>query len=172
MTQLLSDILTLSRAEANHLDWAPEIVDIIQLGKQIIDDLQPELRPGQTITAEAQLTSPQAYVDPKLVRSILLNLLSNAIKYSPPHSLICLRLTQTSTTLDLQVQDRGLGIPAVAQTHICEAFYRGHNVGDIPGTGLGLAVVKTCVELHQGHLTIDSQEHQGTTVTVTLPRID
>ncbi|MGF1517223.1 MAG: CHASE domain-containing protein [Nodosilinea sp.] len=171
-TQLLSDILTLSRAEANHLDLAPEIVNIIHLSQQIVDDLQPELRLGQTITAEAQLTSPQAYVDPKLVRSILLNLLSNAIKYSSTHSAICLRLTQTSTTLDLQVQDQGLGIPAVAQTHICEAFYRGDNVGDIPGTGLGLAVVKTCVELHQGHLTIHSQEHQGTTVTVTLPRID
>lgn len=172
MTQLLSDILTLSRAEANHLDLAPEIVDIIHLSQQLIDELQPELRPGQTITAAAHLTRPQTYVDPKLVRSILLNLLSNAIKYSPPRSAIWLRLTETPTTLTLQVQDQGLGIPPEAKSHICEAFYRGHNVGDVPGTGLGLAVVKTCVDRHQGHFTIQSQEHQGTTVTVTLPQID
>jgi len=172
MTQLLSDILTLSRAEANHLDLAPEIVDVTHLSKQLVDELQPELHPGQTITVEAQLTSPQAYVDPKLVRSILLNLLSNAIKYSPAHSPICLHLNQTAKTLTFRVQDQGIGIPAIAQARICETFYRGDNVGDIPGTGLGLAVVKTCVERHQGNLSIHSQEHQGTTVTVCLPWVD
>ncbi len=172
MTQLLSDILTLARAEAKHLDIAPEIVDLTRLGQQLVDELQPELRPGQVLKFESHLTSPKVYLDPKLVRSILVNLLSNGIKYSPTPGQIWLRLTSTATTLTLQVQDWGLGIPAAAQTRICEPFYRGQNVGDIPGTGLGLAVVKTCVERHQGTLSIHSQEHQGTTVTVCLPRID
>lgn len=172
MTQLLSDILTLARAEANNLEMALEIVDLPALGWQLVDELQPQLQPGQELVFDPQLSSPQGYVDAKLVRSILINLLSNAIKYSPLGGKVFLRMANDAQTLTLQVQDWGLGIPLVAQARMCDPFYRGGNVGDIPGTGLGLAVVKTCVERHQGTLAIASQEHQGTTVTVTLPRIE
>jgi signal transduction histidine kinase len=72
-------------------------------------------------------------------------------------------------TAIIRICDRGIGIPASDLPYVQEAFHRGSNVGDVTGTGLGLSVVKTCVELHRGEWTIDSKEGQGTEVTVKLP---
>ena len=65
--------------------------------------------------------------------------------------------------------DRGIGIPAAEQPRLFEAFHRAGNVGEIPGSGLGLLIVKRCVELHRGIITFDSTEGDGTTFTVRLP---
>jgi signal transduction histidine kinase len=67
------------------------------------------------------------------------------------------------------VEDTGIGIPDADQTSIFIAFQRGGNVGDRPGTGLGLMLVKRCVELHCGRVNISSQLGKGTTVSVRLP---
>jgi signal transduction histidine kinase len=67
------------------------------------------------------------------------------------------------------VQDHGIGIPPADLEWICSAFHRGRNVGQRPGTGLGLVIVQRCVELHGGTLDLASTEGQGTTVTVRLP---
>jgi signal transduction histidine kinase len=69
----------------------------------------------------------------------------------------------------MEICDRGIGIPTVDRTRIWEPFYRGSNVGEVTGSGLGLAVVKTCVELHRGEWAIASEEERGTIVTVRLP---
>lgn len=69
----------------------------------------------------------------------------------------------------LQVQDQGIGIPLEEQSHLFELFYRCSNVRSIRGSGLGLAVVKTCVDAHNGYIHITSQVGQGTTVTITFP---
>lgn len=70
-----------------------------------------------------------------------------------------------------QVKDQGIGIPAEAQQNLYEPFHRASNVGMIEGTGLGLAVVKKCVELHRGQIFVESEVGLGTTVTVHLPLI-
>jgi signal transduction histidine kinase len=67
------------------------------------------------------------------------------------------------------IRDRGIGIPAEDLEHIFESFHRAKNVGEIPGTGLGMAITYKYIHLHQGDITIESTENQGTTVTVTLP---
>lgn len=69
----------------------------------------------------------------------------------------------------LQVQDQGIGIPLEEQSHLFELFYRCRNVQSIRGSGLSLAVVKTCVNAHNGYIQITSQVDQGTTVTITFP---
>ncbi len=170
MGQLVSDILTLARAEAGKLEFNPEIVVLVPFCRQVLEQIQP--KPGQTLGLEVGAASPQAYGDKTLLQSILLNLLSNAVKYSPEGSKIRLVVTQTTATLQFQVIDHGIGIPAEIQEQIFEAFYRGKNVGPAPGTGLGLAVVKTCVERHGGHLTVESPPEQGTAITVILPRVE
>jgi signal transduction histidine kinase len=97
--------------------------------------------------------------------------LSNAIKYSPQGGAVSLTLIYQSDAVLLQVKDQGIGIPTTDQARLFEPFYRGKNIKSIPGTGLGLVVVKKCVDLHQGIIQIDSAVGQGTTCLITLPQI-
>ncbi len=172
MTQLLSDILTLTRAESGKLEFTPTILNLSQFCEQLVEEVQLSIGSGHLIGLQCDDACTKAYLDGKLLHFILTNLLSNAIKYSPAHTSVDLKVSCTKATIVFQVGDRGIGIPPEAHSHLCETFYRGSNVGDIAGSGLGLAVVKTCIDLHGGNLAIASQLHQGTTITVTLPRIE
>jgi signal transduction histidine kinase len=69
----------------------------------------------------------------------------------------------------LRVRDRGIGIPAADRSRLFQAFERGSNTGPIPGTGLGLVVIRRCLDLQGGSIEIDSSELSGTTVTVQVP---
>ncbi|WP_448604724.1 CHASE domain-containing sensor histidine kinase [Thermoleptolyngbya sp.] len=167
MSQQIADLLMLTRAEVKQLELHPEILDLEPFCQQIADEVQLGIlqpirfhRPAQPI---------QAFLDKKLVRSLLTNLLSNAAKYSPPDAPIDFRLYTEADEAVLQIGDRGIGIPSADQDKIATPFHRGSNVGDISGTGLGLAIVKTCVELHRGEWAIASEEGTGTTVVVRLP---
>ena len=102
---------------------------------------------------------------------ILTNLLSNAIKYSPEQDNISLKLSYGDRHKEviIEVSDRGIGIPPACQKHLFESFYRAENVGSIPGSGLGLSIVKKAVDLHQGKIDLESKLNQGTTIRVTLP---
>jgi signal transduction histidine kinase len=170
MGQLVNDILTLTRAEAGKLEVNPEILELEPFCRQVFEQIQ--LQPGQRLQLEGNAAHQKAYLDRALLQSVLTNLLSNAAKYSPPDSPIRLVVTTATNTLQFQVIDQGIGIPAAAQPRIFEAFYRAGNVGQIQGTGLGLAVAKTCVEIQAGHLTISSEPGQGTCVAALFPRIE
>ena len=98
-----------------------------------------------------------------------LNLLANGVKYSAPGQPVRLRVERAGHDAVFTIADDGLGIPTPDQKHIFEAFYRGKNVTDRPGSGLGLVVVKRCVELHGGSIQLQSIEGKGTTVTVRAP---
>ncbi|MFM2314544.1 MAG: hypothetical protein RLZZ04_3820 [Cyanobacteriota bacterium] len=99
------------------------------------------------------------------------NLLSNAIKYSPQGGEVQVSLKFFSGRVQLQISDRGIGIPKNYLTQLFEPFHRAQNVRRIPGTGLGLLIVKKFVELHQGQIELTSEIDVGTTVKVTLPQI-
>lgn len=172
LNQLLADLLTLTRAEAGKLEFSPELVNLRQFCQRIVDDVQGSLEQPRLIEFDAEGECDRALVDPKLLQSILTNLLSNAVKYSQPSQSVQLQLVCLPKTLEFRVRDRGIGIPAADQAHLYDAFYRGSNVGTIGGTGLGLAVVATCLRLHQGHIAVDSQEHQGTMFKVVLPHAE
>lgn len=169
MGQLIEDILMLTRAEAGKLEVNPEILELGLFCSQVCDQIQ--LLPGQTLRLEGNDIEAKVYFDKKLLQSVLTNLLSNAAKYSPPNYPIRLVVTATDDNWIFQVIDQGIGIPTAAQGKVFEAFYRGANVGQVQGTGLGLAVAKTCTELMEGHLTVQSEPPNGTCITATLPRV-
>ena len=104
--------------------------------------------------------------DEALLRHILNNLLSNAVKYSPAGQSVRLRVRREGVLAVFEIEDRGIGIDAADQKHLFTAFQRGKNVGAIPGTGLGLVIVKRCVDLHGGMLNLDSRVNVGTRFTV------
>lgn len=104
-----------------------------------------------------------------LMRHILVNLLTNAIKFSKPGTEVLLEASAKPREVVFQVQDRGIGIPEAEQRKIFEPFYRSRNVAHVPGTGLGLVVVKRCIERHGGTLEIESREGHGSRFTVRVP---
>lgn len=107
--------------------------------------------------------------DETLLKHIVGNLLNNAIKYSSPGGRILLEIIKQEKSVILRFQDQGIGITESDQKQVFQAFYRGENVGIIPGSGLGLTIVKQCVEVHGGEMTVNSQVGVGSTFTVSLP---
>jgi signal transduction histidine kinase len=170
MAQLLSDILTLNRAEAGKLDFRPELLDLDSFCCHLIEEVQLSTETQQPIQFVNQSTIAQADLDSKLLHSILTNLLVNAVKYAASDRPIQLSLSNTDSEIIFQIQDEGVGISADDLPKLFDAFYRGKTSGDVAGTGLGLAVVKTCVDLHGGQVTVESEPGKGTLFTVRLPR--
>lgn len=172
MNQLLNDLLTLSRAESGKLQFSPEILNLDQHCQQLIDEVRFSFETSPVIELTLSGDCQKAYIDPQLLRAVLTNLLSNAVKYSDHAPQVTLNVACHPHTITFQVQDRGIGIPEADQDHLYEAFYRGANVGNIAGTGLGLSVVNACLQLHNGTLTFESQMGEGTLFKVSLPRIE
>jgi signal transduction histidine kinase len=185
MNRLITDILTLTRAEAGNLDYQPDWIEIETFCLNLLDDVQssnqqtagPPANSPANPTAIAQpvlqFTSQgqcrRVYLDEKLLYSILSNLLLNAVKYSPPGSPVYLKLHCQLDQISFEVEDQGMGIPVEDWDNIFLPFYRGPNVEAIAGSGLGLAVVKKCLELQKGQIRLESQVGQGTRFIVSLP---
>ncbi|GAB4375105.1 MAG: hypothetical protein Kow00121_20440 [Elainellaceae cyanobacterium] len=170
LTQLLSDILTLARADAGRLEYRPEWVELQTFCLNLVEDFQLVVDGGQSIAFSQQGNGTHAYVDEKLLYSILSNLLSNAIKFSPSNGIVCFQLLTDAESVTFQVKDTGIGIPTEEQPRIYDLFVRGSNAKAQIGTGLGLAVVKRCLELHGGEIFVESQVEVGTTFTVKIPQ--
>jgi signal transduction histidine kinase len=168
MTHLLTDILTLTRAEAGKLDCHLEVLDLDAFCLNLVEEKQLGAAHSFIHFSSSGQAHP-VYLDANLLYSILNNLLENAMKYSPLNQSVRLSLTFESEAVVFKVQDHGIGIALQEQQKIYELFYRGQNAGAIAGTGLGLAVVKKCVELHHGKISIASEVGRGTTFTVQIP---
>ncbi|MCA1994946.1 MAG: PAS domain S-box protein [Coleofasciculus sp. S288] len=169
MTHLLDDILTINRADTGKLECNPHSLNLEEFCRQLVEDLQLNAGSKHPITFVNHGQYLNVWLDEKLLRSILTNLLSNAIKYSPQGGEIHFALTVEPTEVVFQIQDQGIGISPEDQQHLFKTFYRGKNAEHIPGTGLGLTVVKKCLDLQGGNITLTSQVGVGTTVTVTIP---
>lgn len=111
----------------------------------------------------------EATGDESLLRHIFANLLANSVKYSPEGSEVHFNVGREGGYAVCRVVDQGCGIPPADQKRLFQAFHRGSNVGQIPGTGLGLLIVQRCVNLHGGEIQFASAEGKGTTFTVRLP---
>jgi len=109
--------------------------------------------------------------DPVLLRNVLTNLLSNAIKFSSEGGLIEIASTVTANSIELRVKDNGMGISADDQEHLFERFFRGTNVTNIQGTGLGLHIVGKYIELLDGEIEFKSELEKGTEFIITLKTV-
>ena len=100
---------------------------------------------------------------------ILTNLLSNAIEYSPNGSKIEFEVLSEKEQVIIKIKDKGIGISKVDQQRLFDPFFRGSNVDDLPGNGLGLSIVENLVEIHGGKIEVESEVGIGTTFSLTLP---
>lgn len=165
---LLEQVLLIGKSESGKLQSYPTRFNLKTLCQEMIESLQ--LQNTHRLIDFSYLGADDTIeLDPALIRQILLNLLTNAVKYSPNDRPIQLRVQQEHSAITLEVEDQGIGIPLDEQAHLFELFHRCSNAQSIRGSGLGLAVVKTCLKALNGQIQINSQLGQGTIVTTKIP---
>jgi signal transduction histidine kinase len=169
MAGMMEDVLVLGRVEAGKMEFKPALFDLRAFCHRIVDELQSATNQRCPVQLKMDGVGPPAYGDENVLRHILGNLLANAIKYSPENEPVTLDAAANGTHAVFRVSDRGCGIPPADRDRLFQAFHRGSNVRHIPGTGLGLLIVKRCVDLHGGEISFESAEGKGTIFTVRLP---
>lgn len=168
-----NDILELSHAtNSRKLDIAP--TDIVKMVKEVIETQSLSAK-QHGITLNFDNSWPASLmidVDADQLKRAFHNIISNAIKYSRDNTLVKIAYQQTAIEHKIIVADQGMGIPAAEQNKVFRGFYRASNAAksDIPGTGLGLYLVKTVMSRHGGGVSFVSTENKGTVVTLTLPK--
>ncbi|MDZ8136159.1 MAG: ATP-binding protein [Nostoc sp. DedQUE04] len=166
MTELLNDMLVMNSSGPHQAKLNPVPLNLEKFCQELIATLTTSEHP---IIFESQGNSRQIYLDPTVLELILTHLLSNAIKYSLDSGKVMFDLIFAPEHVTFSIQDWGIGIPLEDQDKLFIPFYRGSNVGNLPGTGIGLAIVKQFVEECQGVINVTSQMNQGTLIRVTLP---
>lgn len=170
LTTLLNDFLSLEKLSEGKIDCKLEETDIKSFIQEITDEIITQKGPSQSISTFFSGQN-NFLTDKSILKNIVLNLLSNAIKYSGDNGKIKVDI-EINDSLSIKVEDNGIGIPEEDQQHLFERFFRAKNVTNIQGTGLGLSIVKKYTEILKGDISIVSQYMEGTTISVTLPKID
>jgi PAS domain S-box-containing protein len=169
MAGMMEEILVLSRLDAGKLDFRPAVLDLDTFCRHVVHEVLSATSRRCPIELSLASALPPAHADARLLEHILTNLLSNAVKYSEPGACVWFAVERDSAEALCVIRDEGIGISEDDQQMLFTAFHRGANVGSRAGTGLGLLLVKRCVEMHHGKVRIESKVGHGTTVTVRLP---
>ncbi len=169
MAALLEDVLLFSKAEAGRIEFNPVQFDLKDFCGQVTDELLSATNRRCPIELVVEETNGPARADTDLLRHIFSNLITNAVKYSQPGAPVKWSVSRQEGDAVFIVQDRGMGIPEEDRKRLFTPFYRGKNAAHIVGTGLGLVIVRHCVERHGGSIAIESAPGRGTTVRVRLP---
>lgn len=174
LSDLVSDLLALSRLESNDEAFSTE-VDLMATTWKVCTNLQAVAQ-SQEISLKLHAKTDQSLIllgDEKSLNQLVTNLVDNAIKYTPEGGQVDVYLEQIDDELMLRVQDTGVGIAAEDQERIFERFYRVDKARsrEVGSTGLGLAIVKHIVQSHQGKIKVSSELNQGTCFEVRLPTL-
>jgi PAS domain S-box-containing protein len=168
MAELMDEILVLARLESDKTVPKVAHLDLRELCQRLADETLSATGRVCPIQFSSHGLQEKATVDEALFRLIIGNLLSNAVKYSTAGRPVHFAAERTGTQVAISVTDAGIGIPEADLKELFQAFHRGSNVGQKPGTGLGLVIVKRCVDLHGGTIEVQSKIGLGTTFVVRL----
>lgn len=171
---VINDILDLSKVEAGHQELHEEDCNIEEIVAESVRFVA-ERAASQGVAIDCRLGSdlPMLRADHRMIKQVLLNLLSNAVKFTPELGIVSLAVGLAADGgVRLVIRDNGIGIPSDQLGRVLEPFVQAEGAFSrkYSGTGLGLPLSKTFVELHGGTLELTSGAGEGTTVTVTLPK--
>jgi len=169
LTNILNDFLSLELLETGRINPIMSEFDLVSFATDVTEDMRSLAKKEQRINYRHSGRGRLVTLNPSLLKNCMINLISNAIKYSGPDSLIEIFTKINGSYLTIIISDNGIGIPKEDQKHLFEAFFRAHNTGNIPGTGLGLNIVTRYTALMNGKVRCKSQVNKGTTFTITLP---
>ena len=175
LIRMINDLLDRTRIETGQLALSPAEVDIERCVAEVIEQLRPlAMEKDQTLTAEYPTSTVIVWADRDRLIQVITNLVHNAIKFTPRDGSISVHVTmQQATHAAIRVCDTGPGIPPEFLEKIFDPFFRmaQEQRGGSKGLGLGLSIVKTLVELHNGQIAVRSQLGEGTEFSVMLPVI-
>jgi two-component system phosphate regulon sensor histidine kinase PhoR len=172
LTRLLNNVLDFSKIEQGTKRYRLEPQSLPDIVRSAARAMKYSLeQQGFTLRTEIDENVPPVQVDRDAIEQAVLNLLANAIKYSGDSRRIDLRLRSEDGTAVIEVSDRGVGIDPAEHARIFERFYRvpGPETDRIPGTGLGLTLVRHIAEGHDGRVTVTSAPGEGSTFSLVLP---
>ena len=158
----------MTRLESGALRVAQEACDVQDLVGAALAQLANRLA-GRPLIVDAPADLPLVQIDFALMTQVLVNLIDNALKFSPADALVEFHACSSDGRLEIEVADRGIGIPAEDLERVFDKFYRVQRAAQAGGTGLGLAIARGIVEAHGGHIQAESRSGGGTLVRLTLP---
>ena len=171
LSNLIEDVLDISRIESGKMKITKELIkldlvleEIIQT--QIILGQQKNIQVNTNISPDI----PELFASPDALKQVFVNLISNAIKFTDPEGLVNIEMEYKSGKISFKVADNGIGIPEDVQAKIFQSFFRVENPGrEDQGTGIGLAIVKEIVELHNGNIIVKSEVGKGSSFEIFIP---
>jgi two-component system sensor histidine kinase KdpD len=168
LNHLITNLLDVSRIEAGAMRISRQPSDVQDIVGVALERMgSPSGKRPIKVNIPAEL--PFVSVDFGLVVQALVNVLDNALKYSPPDSPIDISGRQVDLRVEIQVADRGVGIPPEDLQRVFDKFYRVHRPDNVIGTGLGLSISKGIVEAHGGRIVAENRPGGGTIIRLTLP---
>ena len=170
MAGLMEEMLFLGTFDAGKMQFKPAPLEFRTFAERLVDEVLSATNRRCPIKLSLFEMPPTIDADERLLRHIFTNLLTNAIKYSGVGRVVEFEIGCAGEEIVCIIHDQGIGIPEADLEWLFNAFHRGQNVADRPGTGLGLVIVKRCVDLHGGRIKVESKVGQGSTVTVWLPK--
>jgi signal transduction histidine kinase len=168
---LVEDLLLVAQIEARRVELDMELVDLDALAHGCVDAMRPAAdEKGVTIAVRAD-DPPLILADRNRIAQVIDNLISNAVKFTESSGAVTVSVGGNNGWATIVVADTGIGVPTDEQPQLFSRFFRASTATAraIPGTGLGLAISRALVEQHDGAIAIESEEQQGTKITVMLP---
>jgi signal transduction histidine kinase len=167
LTDILNEFLSIDKIEDGKIVAKNTFFDIKELISGLRNEMNGILKVGQQLNY-THTGKTDIYLDASLLKNILINLISNAIKFSNENSPINISSNVYDNIVELKVKDAGMGMSKEDQAHLFERFFRGTNVSNIQGTGLGLHIVGKYIELMDGDIRITSELEKGTEIIITF----
>jgi signal transduction histidine kinase len=169
MALIMEEVLLIGSFDAGKMEFKPAPVDLPSFVRKLVNEVLSATGERCPIELAIPGIPGEIQADERLLRHIFTNLLTNAVKYSDAGRPVQFEIRRGDGEIVCAIRDQGIGIPEADREWLFNAFHRGHNVDERPGTGLGLVIVKRCVDLHGGKIDVVSKVGEGTTVSVRLP---
>ncbi|MGB7464250.1 MAG: HAMP domain-containing sensor histidine kinase, partial [Candidatus Acidiferrum sp.] len=172
LTALINNILDFSRIEAGRKEYEFRETDLAELVHSTLESYRFQMQQnGFAFEENISADIPPVNVDREAIARSLLNLVNNALKYSKDDKYIGVSLYRSNGSVNLEVRDHGIGIPAHEQEKIFEKFYRCGDplVHNVKGSGLGLSLVRHIARAHGGDVSVESHPQKGSKFTIALP---
>jgi len=171
MIDLVNRLLNVSRIESGRVKVEPKLTDLCELIESAVTEIKPLARKQEQKVDVKLPDLPKIKIDQKLIREVIINYLSNAVKYTPVGGKIVISAESNDRDLTVSIKDNGIGIPVNQQTKMFHKFFRAENAiaRETEGTGMGLYVCKSIIELSGGRTWFESKPGKGSIFYFTLP---
>ena len=171
---LVSELLNLTAIETGNFTLRRAPVDVARIAREAVESLREraeERRIELTLSGRGDGETGTVLADRNALQMIIANLVDNAIKYTPEQGHVSVRVEQNGMYVRVSVQDDGIGVAPEDTGKVFDEFFRVKNeqTASIPGTGLGLSLVRRITEMHEGSVSVESTPGKGSTFTISLP---